>query len=302
MNFFQGVEMKRSALTSFFVIILMFLSSCSTQRHPKQTFLIGAQLKEGNITSQIKAIKKDIPHPPSIYAIDIFLNEDFPKKIAEYILDKEAILLINLKLESTQSYSVVDVNELLDGIWNEHLEEWAEDIKSYQYPVLICVSSQSNSSPELAALSTESDTYLSGITYIKELFKKKGAMNIYWGMEWVPNNASNIDTKESPQKSSNFTFIRHTLVMKENAHDEWNPLKTSHFRHLPEIPLIVTLRKPMPYHNDTDDMKQLVQTLKDVPHLRAIIFDVHRKVECSFLRPFVFPDRDEMPVLFGEFD
>ncbi len=159
-----------------------FYSQQESYKGP-QLFL-GLGLHVGDITEQVEKARKTMEPDPVMYSIDYFWDELFPEDIARHVLRKNALLNIRWSPVLTDSYDPFSLQDIRDGIWDEHIQSWAIKAREYEYPLLFSFAANFNDKSSggfvIRDVAAQKNEYLDAYRHVVSVFKDEGAHNVLW--------------------------------------------------------------------------------------------------------------------------
>lgn len=110
-------------------------------------------------------------------------SSPFPSKLSEFIIHHGSIPLVNWLPYDQDDPIPVQLKEIRNGIWDDHIVKWATAVKQLEYPVFMvwgAKNTDSHSPWSLLRYAKAPEEFNETYTYIMELFKEQGASNVYW--------------------------------------------------------------------------------------------------------------------------
>jgi len=176
------MNLKRAILIGgalfLFFLFLLFLRPSQT----KQVYL-GAYDSSRSVRPSFNLAT--FYHHLGIVAKRYDWEKRFPKKFAVDTLEQGAIPFIYWEPTEWYDRDIFRLSTIIDGIWDDHIVEWAKDVRQFEYPVFISFAPFPNSSksPWGSDQGREwTDLYKSATLHVISIFKEEGADNALWVM------------------------------------------------------------------------------------------------------------------------
>jgi hypothetical protein len=180
--------MNNSKLISIFsIIVLLFLSFGCLKKNkglgvkPENRKYFGVYKRRVSI-KEIKSIRKQYKGNLQIVAWPIDWAKKFPVKTCVNIIQQKAIPFILWNPVIKDYPEAAGFEAILRDDWLEYLEEWAEDVKEYQYPVFICFAPDFNNNERDWFIKDKQGSEKMKAVYKKivMIFKEKEVENAIW--------------------------------------------------------------------------------------------------------------------------
>ena len=170
-------------LSVLLVLLAVYVLSQRGPQYDGPIVYFGIKMDSPEAQSDLMATYKSLGHKPNLMALDSDWSQPFPSKFVSYIMEEGSVPFIRWYPSDSQDPLAVQFKDLSSGIWDEHIELWAERVKELKYPVYISFAPQFNKRDvawsilrHKKAVSTYKETY----TYIAALFEEVGAYNVNW--------------------------------------------------------------------------------------------------------------------------
>lgn len=159
------------------ILALFFLLSSP----PKHSKLLG-------IYDSTKSVRPTFDLEPFYSKVGIVAKrydweKKFPKKFVVDTLNQGSIPFIFWEPLEWYDRDLFNLNTITDGIWDDHIQKWAEDVKEFKYPVFICFAPYPDRNESTWGKKQGDDwenRYKQTYHYIKRKFVDAGAQNALW--------------------------------------------------------------------------------------------------------------------------
>ncbi|MFC1617001.1 sugar-binding protein [Candidatus Margulisiibacteriota bacterium] len=188
------VENKYGLIDYFSNILTLDLFQMkSTEKKAKEHKVYFGLFREGAPRKlyKIERFEKKYGLKPHVVMWYLDWNQPFPMKDALRLLEYGAIPHIVWEPWIWGDWEAIKLDNILDGEWDEHIDDWARQVKRFQYPIFLRIMHEFNIEAYpwcLVNNDKDPQKYIKAFRYIVDRFRAIGAYNAYW--VWSPMNYS----------------------------------------------------------------------------------------------------------------
>jgi hypothetical protein len=269
---------------------------------------LGLGLTVGDITEQVNNARKIINPDPTIYSIDYFWDELFPDQITRFVLRKNGLLNIRWSPVLSDSFDPFALQDISEGIWDDHIRSWAVKAKEYEYPLLFSFAANFNDKSSggfvVRDVEAQKDEYIEAYRHVVNLFKDEGAHNVMWvwSVSLTDSSLSSLELMELYPTGNIIDWVGASGdVNKNNDILERLELFRSPFREeIKKKPFILELKYSELKLKDAQSLKRIVDGLDPkISGIEALIFNVSGSLQGSAMKdvlkaPYFGRSRDDI--------
>lgn len=183
-------------LKGIVIFSLSLFFSCSNAQKDPEKLLYGLRFSEqDSVTLGYNSTVKTIKKKPQLIAWNLPWEQPFPRRHCDELLKQGSIPYLIWEPQLWDDFEYIDIQEILDGIYLEHITEWAVAAKNFGYPVFIEFAPQVNGDYVWSMDGTieKAETYKRLTEYVVSIFKKEGAYNVLWVWSFKPQLFTQAD-------------------------------------------------------------------------------------------------------------
>jgi hypothetical protein len=210
--------MKRNKIIAIILLLIisntvigcLYLKKTNSKGQTKKTVYFGIK-QTPPFARKIRAFKKDFKFTPHVISWSIDWDQSFPSKTCNRLLNIGSLPFIVWEPYIKGYEEAITLQNILDGDWDEYIQEWILSIKQFQYPVFICFAPDFNTkkpSWSIIKNGNSAKNYSSVFQKIVTMFREEGALNAIW--VWSPNITS--ETGQSFEVLIKETYPGHNYV------------------------------------------------------------------------------------------